>query len=75
MIDRSSEKNYLAALQPAPLLSLQKEGQMRVPDAMEYDTANDHLIIKYTNDGITVTVQARSRGTHITFELIAIGRH
>jgi hypothetical protein len=71
MMDRSSQREYLAAEQPSPLLGIRIGGQFQAPRAMQRDESKGTLTLQYS-DGVAAVVKAVTKATHISLELVSI---
>ena len=71
LYDLARKKEYLAAGQPAPLLSLVLDGKTASPTSATYDEAAKLLKLAY-GAGMTATVAVVAKPTHLRFELTSV---
>ena len=72
-ISRSKgSSNYLAAGQPAPLLSLRFNGALHAPDRASWDAAKGRLTLQYGAAHATAVLTAVARPTHVVFEIVEV---
>ena len=69
---RTDGHNYLATNQPAPLLSVEVDGAFHVPDRAAWDAPAKQLKLRYTKAGITASIKAEAKATHVTLELVGV---
>jgi hypothetical protein len=69
--DRSSNVDYLAPEQSAPLLSVRVAGQLLAPTAMHREDGTETLTLQYPQ-GVTAVVKSAAKATHATFELLSV---
>ncbi len=65
-------RDYLAAGQPAPLLSVRVAGKLHAPDSAAWDRLTRHLTLRYEGPGVTAVLVAEARLTHVGFELAGV---
>jgi len=63
-------RDYLAAGQPAPVLSVRVEGTLRAPDRADWDGATRHLTLHFRDRGLRAVLRAETKTTHVVFELV-----
>jgi hypothetical protein len=69
---KSDGQEFLAPGQPAPVLSLRSSGTLHAPDSAAWDAADRRLTLRYGNAGLTATVRALAKPTHLTLELTGV---
>ena len=69
---KSDGQEYLAPGQPAPVLSLRSGGTLHAPDSATWDADDHRLTLKYGKAGMTATVRALAKPTHLTLELTEV---
>ncbi len=70
LISRNSDgRSYLAAGQPAPLLSLCIDGKLTAPDKAEWTPGLKSLTLHYGQFGPLAEIHVETRPTHVVFEL------
>lgn len=62
-------RNYLAAGQPAALLSVRVAGKLHSPDNAVWDAPGKRLTLKFNGAGVTAVVTADAKPTHVVFEI------
>jgi hypothetical protein len=62
-------RNYLAAGQPAPVLSVRVAGNLHAANRATWDAAGNTLTLDYNGIGARAVVAVRAKPTHVTFEL------
>jgi hypothetical protein len=65
-------RDYLAATQPAPLLSVRMEGKLYAPQIATWDAATRHLALRYGDTGASALLTVDSKPTHVVFELVEV---
>jgi hypothetical protein len=69
-ISRSGDgRSYLAAGQPAPLLSVRVGGKLHAPDHATSDAQTKRLTLTFNDAGVTAGLTAEARPTHVVFEV------
>ncbi len=69
---RTDGRNYLATNQPAPLLSLKVDGTFQAPDSVMWDSPAKQLTLRYAKAGVTASIKAEAKASHVTLELVAV---
>jgi hypothetical protein len=65
-------RDYLAAAQPAPVLSLRMEGKLYAPQIATWDAATRHLALRYGDAGANAVLKLESKPTHVVFMLVEV---
>jgi hypothetical protein len=65
-------RNYLAAGQPAPVLSVRVAGKLYAANRATWDARRNTLTLHYDAIGGTAVVAVRAKPTHVTFELTGL---
>ncbi len=65
-------RGYLAAGQPAPLLSVRVNGHLHAPNRATFAPAAGQLTLQYSDLGARAVLQTAVRPTHVVFELIQL---
>ena len=68
----AAAKEYLPPERSAYLLYLVVDGKHLSPTALSVSPTNDRLRLVYGQTGVSVTVKAATRPTHVTFELVSV---
>src|SRR5208282_1600962 len=63
-------RSYLAADQPAPLLSLRIEGKFIAPETTAWDAETKRLTLQYGSAGAKAVVHIEAKPTHVVFEVL-----
>ncbi len=71
LVDRRGGVNYGVPQRPAPLLALRIGGQFQRPQSLREEKSEGTLTLQYT-EGVTATVKAVAKSTHVTFELLSV---
>jgi hypothetical protein len=69
MYDRVHQKEYLAQRQPAPFLSVLRNGRVEYP-SNAVGIANDTLILEFLGSKATIVIAVSAQPTHLTFEIV-----
>ena len=69
---RADARNYLAASQPAPLLSVRLDGTLHAPDNAVWDSSANRLTLRYTKAGVMALLWVQAKSTHLTLELLEV---
>ncbi len=70
LISRNADgRNYLAADQPAPLLSMKIDGKLTTPVKADWVAGLNRLTFYYGEHGPLAVLQVETRPTHVVFEL------
>ena len=69
---RADARNYLAASQLAPLLSVRVDGTVHAPDNAVWDAIANRLTLRYSKAAVTATLRVELKSTHLTLELVEI---
>jgi len=72
LLDVEQEKEYFAAGQAAPLLSLVVSGKQVAPTSLSYDEGRKQLSLTYGDAKVTATVAVDVKPSHVTFELKSV---
>jgi hypothetical protein len=73
MISRNENgRSYLAADQPAPLLSLSIDGKLIAPQSAAWVAGTKRLTLQYGQHGPSAVLRVETRPTHLVFELVEI---
>lgn len=64
--------NYLAAGQPAPLLSVRVNGKLYRPQHAEWNATNHKATLHFSEVGVTAVVSAEAKPTHVTLSLVDV---
>ena len=64
--------NYLAAGQPAPLLSLRFNGRLHAPDRASWDATKGRLTLRYGAAHASAVLTAVAKPTHVVFEIVEV---
>lgn len=71
MLSRNGDnRSYLAASQPAPLLSVRMGGKLHAPDHAAWEAPNRRLTLRFTEAGVRAILRADAKPTHVVFELL-----
>lgn len=70
--DPARQREYLAAGQPAPLLTVKVGGKLEEPTALTWDARAGVATIRYAESGVLVRVKAAREPTHVVFEIVGI---
>ena len=62
-------RSFLAAGQPAALLSVRVAGKLHAPDSAVWDAPGKRLTLQFSGDGVTAIVTAEAKPTHVVFAL------
>jgi hypothetical protein len=65
-------QNYLAQGQPAALISLRIDGELRPPTAAQWDQGNHRLKLRFGENAVVVEVDVRERPSHVAFEVVSV---
>jgi hypothetical protein len=71
LVDRRGGVNYAVSPQPAPLLALRIGGQFQMPRTLHAEKNAGTLTLQYA-EGVTATVKAVAKTTHVTFGLLSV---
>jgi len=71
MADTRSGRDVHADSVPSPLLSVQVDGVLHPPESFDWDRTDGSGILRYAG-GVTATVRATSKPTHLVLELTAV---
>jgi hypothetical protein len=63
-------RSYLAAHQPAPLLSVRIEGKIMAPQSAVWNAETKRLTLQYGQNDATVVLHVETRPTHVDFEVL-----
>lgn len=69
---RSDGREYLAAQQPAPILSVRLDGTLHAPVTASWDAAARELVLGYGTAGVMARVRVASQDSHLTMELVGL---
>jgi hypothetical protein len=69
---RNDGRNYLAAGQPAPLVSVRIAGKLYAPVASTWDAPSRRLTCRYRESDAIVVLQITSKTTHLVLEAIEV---
>ena len=69
---RTDGRNYLATNQSAPLLSVKVDRIFHTPDSAAWDGSAKQLTLRYTKAGVTASIKAEAKASHLTLELVAV---
>ena len=69
---RADGRNYLATNQSAPLLSVKVDRIFHTPDSAAWDGSAKQLTLRYTKAGVTASIKAEAKASHLTLELVAV---
>jgi hypothetical protein len=64
--------DYLAAGQPAPLLSVSVDGKLVAPDRATWDAKSRRLTLRYDAAGVTATLAAEAKPTHVVYKVVGL---
>lgn len=67
-----NQRDYLAPGQPAPLLSVRVGGKLFAPDSASWDAPTRRVTLKFSPVGVTATVKAEAKPSHVVLELVEI---
>ena len=67
-----NDRSYLAAGQPAPLLSLRIAGKFLAPESAAWDADSKRLTLRYGQEDVTAVIRIEAKPTHVTFEVVDV---
>ena len=70
--DPARQREYLAAGQPAPLLTIKVGGRLEEPAALRWDARAGVATLRYAVSGVVVRVKAARKPAHIVFEIAGV---
>jgi len=68
----ASQREYLEAGQPAPLLTVKVGGKLEEPTALRWDARAGVATLRYAGSGVLVRVKAARTPTHVVFEIVGV---
>ena len=72
-LSRADDKrSYLAAGQPAPLLSVRLEGKLHAPYSAAWDAQTKRLTLRFADVDATAVVAVEAKATHVVFEVVDV---
>ena len=72
-LSRADDKrSYLAAGQPAPLLSVRLEGKLHAPYSAAWDAQTKRLTLRFADVDATAVVAVEAKPTHVVFEVVDV---
>lgn len=71
LVDRVSATEYLAPGQPAPFLTVMKDGGFEPPTGLRA-SGRDTLVVRFARSAVTLTVAVAVKPTHVTFAIVRV---
>ena len=71
LTDLKKERDYLAAIVPAPVLSCRVEGEMLAPQSARF---NEGILSLLYDRDLEAQIRTEQKPTHLTFELVGFNR-
>ncbi|MCC7374686.1 MAG: hypothetical protein IT581_08515 [Verrucomicrobiales bacterium] len=65
-------KNYLAEGQPAGLISLRIDGELRPPTAAQWDAGQHRVTLQFGDSGVAAEIAVREQPTHVSLEVVSV---
>ena len=65
-------RGYLAAGQPAPVLSVRIAGKLHAPQAAVWEASSKHLTLRYGDTGVSTVLKVEAKPTHVVFDLAEV---
>lgn len=69
LTDKNNKKEYLAAQEKSPLLSIRIDGNYENPSSVSWDENKNTMSLSYPNSNSTVDVVIKQNAKYITFDL------
>ena len=68
LLDKKTAIDYVSGSNPSPLLTLQSEGKMLIPQKAAYSSETGRISLEF-GQGFTTTVRVTEKTAHLVFEL------